>query len=98
MKKIIAAAVTSMLIPMATFAAPQNGGWTLQTCTVSQIQNNLGVCSKIDMPNPPRDVQVKVRTKSTMGGLSGAGPAVVVLVVGGIIAASSGGGGTNGTN
>ena len=107
---------------MAAFAAGQNSQWEARICTVAQIQNNVGVCSKVELPTPARDVRICVRsfkatktsgicqqialqnaktpvkTTASLGGLTGAVPAILVLVVGAALAGSGGGGNTPGTN
>jgi len=61
MKVFLAATAATLFFPMAAFAA---GQWEARTCTVAQIQGNVGICSKVELPTPARDVRICVRSKT----------------------------------
>eukprot|EP00579_Thalassiosira_antarctica_P020457 CAMPEP_0201966894 /NCGR_PEP_ID=MMETSP0904-20121228/11731_1 /ASSEMBLY_ACC=CAM_ASM_000553 /TAXON_ID=420261 /ORGANISM="Thalassiosira antarctica, Strain CCMP982" /LENGTH=96 /DNA_ID=CAMNT_0048514221 /DNA_START=147 /DNA_END=437 /DNA_ORIENTATION=+ len=93
----------TLMLPAGAFAQDLTGYTAAETriCTIAQIQSGEGVCSQLEMPEPPQDVRVRVyrRTVATNEGLggfnTGAGAAVVLAVV---AAAALAGSSTNGTN
>ena len=93
MKNFLAIAAVAFTLPMA--AAAQMVTERTVTCTIAEVQNAVGVCGKVEMPVPPRDLTVRVITTRTtdLGGLNpGVAGAIVVTVA--IIAGLSGGGGS----
>ena len=103
MKNFLAIAAVSLTLPIAAAA---QGELRTVTCSVADIQNAVGVCSQVEMPQPPADVTVQVRLVETtvtnigLGGLTPQAAGLIFLGAAGIAAAASGGSsnGTNGTN
>ncbi len=107
MNKLLAISAAALMLPMGAFAQDLTGFTAAErrVCTVEQISTAAGVCSQVEMPVPPQDVQVQVyRRTVTTGGLGGLGtPGIVAASVVGIaivaaIANDDNANGTNGTN
>ncbi|UOA34132.1 hypothetical protein DSM110093_03967 (plasmid) [Sulfitobacter sp. DSM 110093] len=102
MKTLLAAFAVSFALPLSAMA---QGDVQTVTCSVADIRSGAGVCSQVEMPQPPADVTVRVRrvsttttTPNTLGGLGAPGIGLIALGVIGVAAAASGGGSSNGTN
>jgi hypothetical protein len=96
MKNLIAIAAVALTLPMAASAQVER----VITCTVAEIENNVGVCARVEMPQPPMDVRVRVITKkgAQLGGLTPGAAGLTFLGLLAVGAAMSGGGSSNGTN